>query len=196
MRCVAYAKGALCLDAQGLCRDRGKQRESVRLTPFRACERLARVQSIMRVTAKGEYATQAVLHLSLQYPEVVTIHEIAQRHHIPLKYLEQILLELKRGGILESRRGVRGGYTLARTPAEISVGAVLRVVDGAFAESSCVHKEAMGGVCVEGESCGLKQTWKDVQGAVEKILFATSFEDVRQRTLGGGAARRKEAAHL
>jgi Rrf2 family cysteine metabolism transcriptional repressor len=150
---------------------------------------------IMRVTAKGEYATQAVLHLSLQYPEVVTIHEIAQRHHIPLKYLEQILLELKRGGILESRRGVRGGYTLARAPEEISVGAVLRVVDGAFAESSCVHKEAMGGVCVEGESCGLKQIWKDVQGAVEKILFATSFEDVCKRTLNGGT-RRTETARL
>jgi Rrf2 family cysteine metabolism transcriptional repressor len=149
----------------------------------------------MRVTAKGEYATQAVLHLSLQYPEVVTIHEIAERHHIPLKYLEQILLELKRGGILESRRGVRGGYTLARAPEEISVGAVLRVVDGAFAESSCVHNEAMGGVCVEGESCGLKQIWKDVQGAVEKILFATSFGDVRKRTLNG-AGRRAETARL
>lgn len=143
----------------------------------------------MRVTAKGEYATQAVLHLSLQYPGVVTIHEIAQRHHIPLKYLEQILLELKRGGILESRRGVRGGYTLARAPEEISVGAVLRVVDGAFAESSCVHNEALGGVCVEGESCGLKQTWKNVQGAVERILFATTFEDVRRRTLNGQAPK-------
>ena len=65
------------------------------------------------------------------------------------------------------------------------MGAVLRVVDGAFAESSCVHKEAMGGVCVEGDSCGLKQIWKDVQGAVERILFATSFEEVRQRTLKG-----------
>lgn len=149
----------------------------------------------MRVTAKGEYATQAVLHLSLQYPDVVTIHEIAQRHHIPLKYLEQILLELKRGGILESRRGVRGGYTLAKSPTEISVGDVLRVVDGAFAESSCVHNEAMGGVCVEGESCGLKQTWKDVQGAVERILFATSFEDVRRRTLNS-AGRREEIARL
>ncbi|MGB8475215.1 MAG: Rrf2 family transcriptional regulator [Candidatus Acidiferrum sp.] len=141
----------------------------------------------MRVTAKGEYATQAVLHLSLQYPEVVTIHEIAQRHHIPLKYLEQILLELKRGGILESRRGVRGGYTLARAPEKISVGAVLRVVDGAFAESSCVHNEALGGVCVEGASCGLKEIWKDVQGAVEKILFATTFEEVRKRTMKGEA---------
>jgi len=126
---------------------------------------------------------------------VVTIHEIAQRHHIPLKYLEQILLELKRGGILESRRGVRGGYTLARPPEEISVGAVLRVVDGAFAESSCVHNESLGGVCVEGDSCGLKQIWKDVQGAVEKILFATTFEEVRKRTLSGGV-RPAETARL
>ena len=139
----------------------------------------------MRVTAKGEYATQAVLLLSLEYPEVVTIHEIAQRHHIPLKYLEQILLELKRGGILESRRGVNGGYTLARAPEKVSVGEVLRIVDGAFAESSCLHNEALGGVCVEGHSCGLKQTWRDVQGAVEKILFATSFEEIRKRTLRG-----------
>ena len=75
------------------------------------------------------------------------------------------------------------------------MGAVLRVVDGAFAESSCVHNEAMGGVCVEGESCGLKQIWKDVQGAVEKILFATTFEEVRKRTLSGGA-RRAETARL
>ena len=142
----------------------------------------------MRVTAKGEYATQAVLYLALQYPGVLTIHDIAQRHHIPLKYLEQILLELKRGGVLESKRGVNGGYTLARTPEEISVGEVLRIVDGAFAESSCIHNEAMGGVCVEGQSCGLKQTWRDVQGAVEKILFATSFEDVRKRTLSGRMA--------
>ena len=142
----------------------------------------------MRVTAKGEYATQAVLYLALQYPGVLTIHDIAQRHHIPLKYLEQILLELKRGGVLESRRGVNGGYTLARPPEQISVGEVLRIVDGAFAESSCIHNEAMGGVCVEGQSCGLKQTWRDVQGAVEKILFATSFEDVRKRTLNGRMA--------
>lgn len=142
----------------------------------------------MRVTAKGEYATQAVLHLSLHYPEVVTIHEIAERHHIPLKYLEQILLELKHGGILESRRGVRGGYTLARAPEEISVGQVLRIVDGAFAESSCIHNEAMGGVCVEGQSCGLKQVWRDVQASVERILFDTSFEEVRKRTLGDASA--------
>ncbi len=77
------------------------------------------------------------------------------------------------------------------------MGAVLRVVDGAFAESSCVHNEAMGGVCVEGESCGLKQIWKDVQGAVEKILFATTLRrgaqaDAERRgpARGNGAARK------
>lgn len=139
----------------------------------------------MRVTAKGEYATQAVLHLAMQYPEVVAIHEIAERHHIPLKYLEQILLELKRGGILDSKRGVHGGYTLARAPREISVGEVLRLVDGDFAESSCTHAETrLGTVCAEGPNCGLKQLWRDVQNSVEKILFATSFEEVRRRTLG------------
>jgi Rrf2 family protein len=143
----------------------------------------------MRVTAKGEYATQAALHLALQYPEVVTIQEIASRHHIPLKYLEQILLELKRGGVLESRRGVNGGYTLARPPAQISMGELLRIVDGAFAESSCTHsEERLGAVCVEGESCGLKAMWGDVQVAVEKILFATSLEDVKRRTLSGRKA--------
>lgn len=141
----------------------------------------------MRVTAKGEYATQALLHLTLHYPEVVAIHEISEKHHIPLKYLEQILLELKREKILESRRGVRGGYTLARPPEKISVGEVLRIVDGeGFTESSCTHAERrLGSVCVEGENCGLKQMWQDVQGAVEKILFATSFADVKRRTLTG-----------
>ena len=140
----------------------------------------------MRVTAKGEYATKAVLHLALQYPDVVTIHDIAQRHRIPLKYLEQILLELKRAQLLESRRGVRGGYTLARAPETISVGEVLRVVDGDFTESSCADNEAPRGyVCPESTSCGLKQVWQDVQTAVEKILFATSFDDVRKRTLSG-----------
>jgi len=140
----------------------------------------------MRITAKGEYATQAVLHLAMQYPDVVAIHDIAERHHIPLKYLEQILLELKRGGVLESRRGVHGGYTLARTPAEISVGEVLRLMDGAFAESSCTHAETrLGSVCAEGPTCGLKQVWQEVQQSVETILFATSFEEVKKRTLTG-----------
>lgn len=138
----------------------------------------------MRISAKGEYAAKAVLYLALKYPEVVTIHEVAKRHRIPLKYLEHILLALKNAGVLESRRGMRGGYTLARPPEEISVGEVLRVVDGKFSQSSCVVVDLRNPyTCPESDTCGLRQVWQDVQGAVERILFETSFGDVRRRTL-------------
>ena len=144
----------------------------------------------MRISAKGEYAAKAVLYLSLKYPGVVTIHEVARRHGIPIKYLEQILLALKKAGLLESRRGVRGGYTLARPPEKIAIGDVLRVVDGHFSESSCIEVDLKDSyVCPESDICGLKQVWQDVQGAVDKILFETTFDDVRKRTLASVARR-------
>ena len=147
----------------------------------------------MRISAKGEYAAKAVLYLSLKYPEVVTIHEVAKRHSIPVKYLEHILLALKKAGLLESRRGVRGAYTLARQPEQISVGEVLRVVDGHFSESSCIEVDLRNPyACPESETCGLRQVWQDVQGAVEKILFETSFDEVRKRTLASTARQGRQ----
>ena len=139
------------------------------------------------LSQKSHYALRALLVLAARGDsQPVQISEIADSANIPRKFLEQILLELKRGGVLESRRGVKGGYTLARAPVKISIGEVLRIVDGAFAESSCTHSsERLGTDCVEGPSCGLKGMWGDVQVAVEKILFATSLEDVRRRTLEG-----------
>lgn len=133
----------------------------------------------MRVSAKGEYATRAVLHLAMEYPEVVTIHQIAARHKIPVKYLEQILLELRRGGVVASRRGVHGGYLLAKPPSEVSVGEVLRVVDDRVVSSSCLQQDAERGfACSDSQTCGLMQVWDDVRAAVERILFTTSFADV------------------
>ena len=145
----------------------------------------------MRISAKGEYAAKAVLYLSLHYPGVVTIHEVAKSHRIPVKYLEHILLALKKAGLLKSRRGVRGGYTLARPPEEISIGEVLRVVDGKFSQSSCIEVDLRHPyACPESNSCGLKQVWQDVQDAVEKILFETTFDQVCKRTLAGASGKR------
>jgi len=142
----------------------------------------------MRISAKGEYAAKAVLYLTRKYPQVVTIHDVAEGHSIPIKYLEHILLSLKKAGILESRRGVRGGYTLARPPGQISIGEVLRVVDGKFSQSSCIEVDLRSHYsCPESNACGLKQLWQEVQQAVEKILFETSFDDLRKRTLAGVA---------
>ena len=138
----------------------------------------------MRVSAKGEYATRAVLHLALEYPEVVTIHQIAERHRIPVKYLEQILLELKRGGVLTSRRGVHGGYLLSRAPEEISVGEVLQIVDSRFINSSYTQSAPESShLCEENVESSLKQIWTDVRLAVNKILYETSFADICNRSL-------------
>jgi len=140
----------------------------------------------MRISAKGEYAAKAVLHLSLRYPSLVTIQEVAARHRIPAKYLEHILLSLKKAGLLESQRGLKGGYRLARSPELVSVGEVLQVIDGKCSQSSCIVVDLKRPhVCPENESCGLKQVWQDVQSAVDRILFQTTFDELRKRTLAG-----------
>jgi Rrf2 family protein len=154
----------------------------------------AEVEYSMRITAKGEYAAKAVLYLSLKHPQIVTIHEVAQSHSIPVKYLEHILLALKKAGLLESHRGVHGGYTLARPPREISVGEVLRVVDGKFSRSSCLEVDLRHHyTCPDMSACGLKQVWEDVQTSVESILFRTNFDEVRRRTLRAMSASDREA---
>jgi len=85
----------------------------------------------MRISAKGEYAIRALLDLAVHHGEgLVPIQEVARRQSIPQRYLEQVLLLLKRAGILESKRGSAGGYQLVRSPAGISVGDVLRAVEG------------------------------------------------------------------
>ena len=139
---------------------------------------------VMRITAKGEYAAKAVLYLSLRYPNVVTIQEVAAGHNIPLKYLEQILLMLKKNQLLASRRGVHGGYTLARPPEQITVGEVLRAVDGRFSETACLRAESGDHYsCPEAPGCGLRHVWHDVHESVDKILFNSNFAEVCQRTL-------------
>src|SRR5882724_7727043 len=127
----------------------------------------------MKITSKGEYAAKAVLYLALKDPEIVTIQEIAEQHNIPLKYLEHILVTLKNAGVLRSRRGIHGGYQLGRAPAQITLGEVLRIVDGDFAGGRCPEADGLSGatspavmtpgyVCPEMNSCGLQMVWNDV----------------------------------
>lgn len=145
----------------------------------------------MKITSKGEYAAKAVLYLALKHPEIVPIQEIAERHNIPLKYLEHILLLLKNAGVLRSRRGVKGGYQLNKPADQITVGEVVTIVDGNFAKSSCPDTNAAIADygCPDVEICGLKAVWDEVKTAVENILYRTTFEDIRKRSLEAMAAR-------
>lgn len=98
----------------------------------------------MKLSKKSEYGLRALIELTLAYEEHTTLqrHQIAKRQHIPIEFLEQILLALKRAGLLASRRGLKGGYTLIKPPGEITVGQVIRILDGPLAPIGCVSKTA------------------------------------------------------
>jgi len=132
----------------------------------------------MRISTKGDYATRAMQHLALHYNEgPIQIEEIARRQHLPVRYLEQILLSLKRAGFLESKRGVSGGYYLAKHPREITLGAVIRATEGPIIPIFCVGSGKRE-ICIEEPHCSLRDIWVDVRDAVIKIVDHTTLEDL------------------
>lgn len=113
---------------------------------------------------------------------VVQIKDIASRQHIPAKFLEQILLTLKNAGLLHSRMGVGGGYYLARPASEISLGQIVRVLDGPLAPIRCVSQTAYEPCgCPDELTCGLRLVMLDVRNAIADILDRTTLADVTGR---------------
>ena len=97
----------------------------------------------MKLSKKSEYALRALLELTLAHGKsTLQRHEIAARQNIPVEFLEQILLALKRAGLLSSRRGMKGGYGLIRSPDSITLGQVIRILVGPLARIGCVSKTA------------------------------------------------------
>ena len=128
----------------------------------------------MRITYKGDYALKAVLDLSLHDGELVTIHDLAKHADIPIKFLEQVLLDLKRGGFVESRRGKVGGYLLARRPAQIKLGDVVRFIDGPLEPIACAEKKYSG--CNDVYHCVFRKIWQEVSQATSQIVDNITFE--------------------
>lgn len=136
----------------------------------------------MRLSTKGEYASRAMLELSLHHKEgSLHIREISSAQDIPQRFLEQILLMLKRAGYLRSKKGPNGGYCLAKPPSEINVAEVIRVMDGPLAPIDCVSVIAHE-VCPRENYCGLKWLWKDVRDSVANLLENTTFGDLAEKT--------------
>ncbi len=116
------------------------------------------------------------------HPVTVQIREISQHEQIPAKFLEQILLALKNAGLLHSKMGVGGGYHLSRPPSEISLGQIIRVLDGPLAPVKCVSQMAYEPCgCPNEETCGLRLVMGDVRNAIAELLDGTSLADVTQR---------------
>lgn len=140
----------------------------------------------MHVTYKGDYALKAILDLALHYGNgVVTIHELAKEADIPIKFLEQVLLDLKKGGFVESRRGKVGGYLLAKDPSQIKLGEIIRFIDGPIEPIACIEKGYAG--CNDLYKCALRNIWQEVAHATSNIIDNITFED-----LVGRVKRQKE----
>ena len=134
----------------------------------------------MKITYKGDYALKAVLDLAIHYgSEVITINDIAKRIDAPVKFLEQILLDLKKGGFVESRRGKIGGYLLSKAPNKITMGEVIRFVDGPIEPISCVRHGYNG--CHDVYKCVFRSIWQQVFEATSSIVDNVTFEDLAAR---------------
>jgi Rrf2 family protein len=132
----------------------------------------------MKLSTKGEYASRAMLELSLKYDKGPQhIGRISKSQVIPQRFLEQILLLLKRAGYLKSKKGPKGGYYLAKPPAEINVAEIVRVMDGPLAPIDCVSVMAHE-PCPMEATCGLRWLWKEVRDSVAEILERTTFADL------------------
>jgi Rrf2 family cysteine metabolism transcriptional repressor len=129
----------------------------------------------MNISVKGEYALQAIFDLaSNTASEPVKIADIARRQKIPQKFLELILANLKQGAFVESRRGAEGGYLLAKRPESITVGDVLRFVEGRQEERARQRRLA---------DSPFSDLWEQVDHAIDSVLDSTSFAQlVRDRT--------------
>ena len=135
----------------------------------------------MKITYKGDYALKALFQLALSYgdPEegVLSINEIAKLGDMPTKFLEQILLALRRGGFVKSRRGVKGGFLLARDPKDITIGDVIRFVEGPIEPIACVEKGAYAG-CRDIKSCIFRGLWQEVGDAISAVVDTVTFEEL------------------
>jgi len=139
----------------------------------------------VRVSAKVDYALRAAIELAVAAPEQVKGERIATAQSIPQKFLENILADLRNGGLVASQRGADGGYRLARPAEEITVADVIRVVEGPIAS---VRGERPDEIAYEGAAVPLRDTWIELRAAMRGVLEQTTLADLvaRGRVPGAG----------
>lgn len=132
----------------------------------------------IRLSTKGLYAVRAITRLANHYPNSpVSIKTLAEEERIPQHYLEQLMTRLRRNGLLISVRGPGGGYKLARSPDQISLGEVIRILEGNVRLSRCVRWETKKR-CSRESDCIPKDLWNELSHAFQKILNSISFQEL------------------
>lgn len=134
----------------------------------------------MRLSARVDYALRAVAELAASQGESLTSEKLARAQGIPLKFLESILLQLRRGGVVRSQRGPEGGYWLARPADQITLADVIRVIDGPLANVRGQRPEQLG---YQGAARALQDVWVALRASERAILDQVTVADVASGTL-------------
>ena len=133
----------------------------------------------MRISKKAEYALRALVAMARPPRRSWAIHELAASERVPIKFLEQILLALRRAGILNSKRGVGGGYTLVRESDEIRIGEVIAVFDGPLAPVPCAGERPNERCsCPDPRTCALRLMMTGIRKDLGAMLDERTIEDM------------------
>ncbi len=138
----------------------------------------------LHISTKGRYGLRAVVDLAIHYQDKpVVLSSVAKRQQLSEGYLEQLMVPLKKAGIVASARGAQGGYYLARKPEQISVGEVFRALEGPLAIVACIGEENSED-CQRKEACGSVFIWNEIQNAISEILDKYSIYDLISKEIG------------
>ncbi len=138
---------------------------------------------MLRLSTKGQYGVRAMFEIARGYPDrPLTIREIAERQDVSVAYLEQILGQLRRAGLIRSIRGPGGGYLLAKKPGDIPIAAVLGVLEGPVALTSCIDPREG---CVRVEHCVTHLLWKALGDQIEGFLSSITLGNLLAGDVGG-----------
>ena len=145
------------------------------------------------LTKKGKYGLKAMADLATLAPgETSFVTEIAVRNNIPKKFLDAILLELRNGGFLRSKKGPSGGYALSKPANEIFIGQVVRTLDGPLAPIRCASRTAFEACddCADPETCAVRRSMSSVRDAIAEVLDTMTLEEFcRREAVAAGSAR-------
>ena len=141
----------------------------------------------MNLSKRSEYALRALIDLGIATEldrPILQVSELASKEQLPIKFLEQILTQLRVGGYVETTRGKLGGYSLAKPASQIKIGAVIRLLDGPLAPIACVSKTAYERcTCPDEDHCGLRMLMFDVRNAIARILDHYTLAQIVEITL-------------
>lgn len=146
----------------------------------------------MKLSTRSRYGTRAMYELALKWQEgPIMLRSIAANQHISAKYLEQILTQLKRAGLVRVVRGARGGFLLAHAPEEITLRDILVALEGDLILVECVSSEAY---CEYSETCVTREIWKDLSDAIAGVLTSITLAELVKRSKRTGTAKRRAGA--